>query len=112
MQTKRSKDAIYDGIDFGLNREDPFICGSYIHFRREHAQEIGKTTNIWTVYEGVTYRGIALGQVRWFARWRKYSFYPEASTVFEQTCLREIAYFCESATTHHKNQKKAKSASA
>jgi hypothetical protein len=112
MPKKRDKDVIYDGIDFGLAKSDPFIPGSYITFRREWAQEVGKATNVWSVYEGVTYRGAVLGQVKWFARWRKYSFFPEGGMVFEQTCLREIAYLCEAATDWHKNWKKQKAATA
>ena len=35
--------------------------------------------------------GNNLGQIRWFSHWRKYSFFPNASTIFEQQCLRDIA---------------------
>ena len=39
-----------------------------------------------------------LGQVRWFPRWRKYSFFPRPDRVFESSCLRDIADFCERET--------------
>jgi hypothetical protein len=43
-----------------------------------------------------------LGEVKWFGKWRKYSFFPETNTVFEQDCLRDIAHFCYSRNTDHK----------
>ena len=39
-----------------------------------------------------------LGEVRWFARWRRYALFPTPGTVFEGTCLRDIAVFCEYQT--------------
>ena len=38
--------------------------------------------------------GILLGIVKWYAQWRQYGFYPEENTVFEKTCLKDIAAFC------------------
>lgn len=35
-----------------------------------------------------------LGEIRWYAQWRQYGFYPEDGTVFEKTCLSDIAKFC------------------
>lgn len=34
-----------------------------------------------------------LGQIKWFPRWGKYSFFPEPCTVFEKTCLNDIISF-------------------
>lgn len=45
---------------------------------------------------------VELGQIKWFARWRKYTFQPKPATVYEETCLREIADFCERMTREHK----------
>ena len=49
-------------------------------------------TKVWQVE---TASGEPLGEVKWFARWRKYSFFPLSHTVFEKDCLRDIADFCE-----------------
>jgi hypothetical protein len=46
--------------------------------------------------------GATLGKVKWFGRWRKYAFFAEADTVFEQVCLRDIANFCETETKRHR----------
>lgn len=34
-----------------------------------------------------------LGEIRWFPRWRKYAFFPNKETVFEEDCLENIADF-------------------
>jgi hypothetical protein len=32
-----------------------------------------------------------LGEIKWHRGFRKYSFYPKPETLFESTCLRDIA---------------------
>jgi len=39
--------------------------------------------------------GIRLGSIRWWGRWRRYAFFPEAGTLYESTCLRDIAAFLD-----------------
>lgn len=36
-----------------------------------------------------------LGEIRWFGRWRKYAFFPDADTIFERDCLMDIADFLD-----------------
>ncbi len=36
---------------------------------------------------------VKLGQIRFYAHWRQYAFYPENGTVYEKTCLRDITKF-------------------
>jgi len=57
-------------------------------------------TKVWWVLN--KYDEAQLGWVGWFARWRKYGFYPQTGTVYEETCLREIAAFCERQTKERK----------
>lgn len=46
------------------------------------------------VYEVLTRdEKLKLGEVKWFGRWRKYSFFPEPETVFETACLGDIQNF-------------------
>lgn len=49
--------------------------------------------------------GAKLGEIRWYAQWRQYGFYPEEGTVFEKTCLSDIANFC--IELNKKQRKKA-----
>ena len=37
----------------------------------------------------------ALGEIAWYGPWRKYAFSPRPNTVFEATCLRDLAAFCD-----------------
>lgn len=52
--------------------------------------EFGKT-KVWAVKS--KRNGNVLGQIRWFGRWRQYSFYPEHNTIFDSTCLKDITEF-------------------
>jgi len=36
---------------------------------------------------------ILLGVVKWYGPFRAYSFFPEANTVYEKTCVANIAFF-------------------
>jgi len=64
----------------------------FISFGKPKKSASGKT-KVWRV---VSNADDSLGEIRWFGRWRKYAFYPEIFTVYEQDCLRKIADFCES----------------
>ena len=57
-------------------------------------------TKIWTVRS--TAGGSTLGEVRWFAPWRKYAFYVASGCLFEEDCLRDIADFVETVTREHR----------
>lgn len=56
----------------------------------------GRRTVVWRVVNKET--NAYLGAVRWYGPFRQYSFEPEPFTVFERTCLRDIADFCEART--------------
>ena len=79
---------------------EPVDC-KYIEFQYAHDSESGKT-RIWDVVPKDEH--LAIGQVRWFGRWRKYAFFPWEDTVYEQTCLRDIADFCEGQTKAHRSE--------
>jgi hypothetical protein len=52
--------------------------------------EARKVTHTWSVWNGSTY----LGEIRWFAHWRRYVFYPDKDTLFDPGCLAELGAFC------------------
>ena len=54
-----------------------------------YAGTTGKTER----YTVLTNDGILLGTIKWFSKWRKYAFFPSAETLFEESCLGEIANF-------------------
>jgi hypothetical protein len=59
-----------------------------------------RLTEIWEVRTAD--RRTLLGEVRWFAHWRRYSFFPQAGHGFDATCLRDIAGFCERQMQEHR----------
>lgn len=48
------------------------------------------------------YDSTLLGVIEWYIKWRKYAFYPEANTLFEEDCLRDLADFCIEETKKQK----------
>lgn len=51
----------------------------------------GRRTVVWEVKSRP--RGVRLGEIRWFGRWRQYAFFPAADTAFNIGCLADIAGF-------------------
>jgi hypothetical protein len=46
------------------------------------------------LYDVRSLRGAtSLGQIRWYGPWRRYVFFPRADTLFDASCLTEIADF-------------------
>lgn len=74
----------------------------YIDFINERPSKSGKT-KIWDV---VTKSQKRLGEIRWFAQWRQYTFYAEPTSIFNPDCLLTLANFCENATRRHRRNKK------
>jgi hypothetical protein len=81
------------------NMGDPYrgkkVEGTYLFF--VIVQYEGKKTfsaDVWAKND----RNDHLGTVKWHWPWRQYAFEPEGGTIYEKTCLREIAYFCEELT--------------
>ena len=55
-------------------------------------EDNSRKTLVFDVYND---HGFCLGQVRYFTRWRKYSFFPMESTVYDSGCLKEITAFID-----------------
>lgn len=51
----------------------------------------GKLTKVWDVYSATN--SSFLGRVGYMPTWRKYTFAPCASTIFDSKCLQEITEF-------------------
>jgi hypothetical protein len=73
--------------------------GKHINFIPD---EPNKKTLVWRVEN--KYDGVLLGIIAWFCKWRCYGFFVAPDTVFEKTCLRDIANFCENKTKEHKEK--------
>jgi hypothetical protein len=70
----------------------------WISFEEEGMSPSGKT-KVWRVTD---IGGGLLGTVKWYAPWRKYAFWPEYQTIYEQDCLRQISTFIDEETKMHK----------
>ena len=86
------------------------VDGKYIYFKL--AKKQNAKTSIWDIFakdseikSGITPHDILLGQVRWYAQWRQYGFYPEEGTVFEKTCMTEITDFIKNLNVEQRNKK-------
>lgn len=71
--------------------------GKWIYIDFLCKSKSGKT-NIYQVIS----EGIHLGDIKWYAQWRKYAFFPEKNTLYEQDCLRDIANFLERKMKEYK----------
>lgn len=64
-----------------------------------------KLTRHWTV---TSISGCRLGTVKFFPRWRCYSFFPDEDTTFNEGCLRNLADFCDGHTVAWRQEVKAR----
>jgi hypothetical protein len=63
----------------------------YLAFALDAQASAGRKTEVWRVRATRDYRGHALlGTIRWFGRWRQYTFFPEPGTTFNADCLEAI----------------------
>ena len=67
-------------------------------------RKAGQITSVWAV---ASKGGASLGFVSWYSPWRRYVFRPTSGTLFDASCLRELAAFCESETNARKKARKA-----
>jgi hypothetical protein len=80
------------------------VQGRWITFRLTTITPSRKTS----VWEVVTQDGgVVIGHVSWWGAWRKYSFFPAPNTLYEPTCLRDIARFCDDETRKHMAKNRA-----
>ncbi len=70
---------------------------SWIRFE-ERIVEDRKKTREWLVK--AVDEGHALGEVKWYAPWRCYAFFPYVRTL--KNCLRDIAELCDRETREHR----------
>lgn len=75
------------------------MTSQYLRFSLVGASSSGKTE----VWEVTSTRGDALGEIRWFGRWRQYAFFPASGTIYNPNCLAEIAGHVGWLTRRHRN---------
>lgn len=71
------------------------------HLKFVEAPPAPKTRRVWVVNK---HDDTCLGNIGWFGRWRRYAFYPNDGTLFEQDCMRDIANYIEEMTKQHREK--------
>lgn len=71
-------------------------ASGYLCFILKSPRSERRRTEIWNVVGARN--GVGLGELRWFARWRQYAFYPAPGTIFNPDCLRDIGLACGELT--------------
>jgi hypothetical protein len=56
-------------------------------------------TKVWTVRIA---SGQSLGEIRWYAPWRKYAFFPMNYTTWDNNCLNELVAFLDNENAKKK----------
>lgn len=59
-----------------------------------------RKTEVWLILNKNS--GIPIGTIKWYAHWRQYCFFPEASTIFNRDCLAEIGKFVYNLNFKHR----------
>src|SRR5580658_6331559 len=78
--------------------------GSFLLLEDRGRVNTGSKTRVYRVTAG----GSLLGTVQWCSKWRKYAFYTN-NVILEETCLRDLADFCQSRTEEQRAGWKSKS---
>lgn len=76
----------------------------WLTFGKPGKSKSGKTQE-WGVTSGKDGAIVYVGTVKWMGRWRCYAFFPEPEMVFEKTCMRDLAAFCEQQTKAHASRR-------
>lgn len=98
----------YDGDMPLMPANATFTHGTYIIFLNCGVIPGGKTNRyeVWSK-GGEEELGDKLGEIRWFGRWRKYSWYPNADTIYEEVCMQEITDFLKQVNKEHREKRRA-----
>lgn len=71
----------------------------YKYFRLQQLQWKGKTKKYVIISNS---DNTSLGEVKWFGRWRQYCFFPDADTVWNKECLKDIIDFTDRMNQEHR----------
>lgn len=72
---------------------------TYIHL--ELADKQNKASWVYDVLSNDEEQTL-LGQIKYYFNWRQYAFYPEQGTIYEKTCLIDIADACKRLNVRQK----------
>ena len=71
---------------------------TYLTFTK-HSPDPTKKTSVWDVLGG---GGTKLGEIRWYAPWRRYCYSPAGPQWMDATCLQEVTNFLTTEMARYK----------
>lgn len=42
------------------------------------------------IYNIINNNNLKIGQIRWYGPWRKFCFYPDSDTIWDNNCLQDV----------------------
>lgn len=69
------------------------------HLSFRQRRRTGKTA---IVAVGSKYSGEDLGQIRWWAPWHRYVFFPNRNSLYDSACLKEVSESIDAMMLHRK----------
>ena len=84
-----------------LINKEIIYTGEYFNIEEQTYEN--RKTCILVIY---TKDNFELGQIKWYGAWRKYCFYPNSNTIWDNKCLIEVLDFIKEYTDYYKNNKK------
>lgn len=70
--------------------------GKYIRFKVIKKNEKTKVYGIFSLTDDL------IGTIKWYGRWRQYSFFPDKDTVWNEGCIKDLQNFIRQITIEHK----------
>ena len=65
--------------------ENTIYKGDYFFITK--INEANRKTPIYYIFE---YNANCIGEIKWYSPWRKFCFYPDKDTVWDNKCLNEV----------------------
>lgn len=78
------------------------MAEEFLRFERDLPAERGKKTQVWEVISAR--HGYRLGEIRWYGRWRQYTFRPEPETIWNSGCLKQLQSFVSTLNVQHRTR--------
>lgn len=66
---------------------------TYLRIVKDEDKSKDKKTDVFGVFSQM--HGYHLGEVRWYAPWRRYCFYPALLSILDVNCLGEVIKFIQ-----------------
>jgi hypothetical protein len=69
------------------------------------ARPLGKKTDTYAIVAKADC--LIIGDIRWYGAWRKYALFVRPETVWEETCLAEVASVLKRLTQEQRRQRRS-----